>query len=87
MKNPQGSGNIVGEGGGSPQACSEILYTEQHNHQDEEDGDDDHEDDHDGDDDDDHDDDDGDDNDNDDDDGAMTTTITMLTCKRAGCLR
>ena len=35
-KNPRGSGNIVGEGGGSPQACTEILYTEQHNDHDEE---------------------------------------------------
>ena len=43
MKNPQGSGNIVGEGGGSPQACSEILYTEQHNNHDEDEDDDDEE--------------------------------------------
>ena len=39
-KNPRGSGNIVGEGGGSPQACTEILYTEQHNDHDEENEDD-----------------------------------------------
>ena len=40
MKNLPGSGNIVGEGGGSPQACSEILYTEQHFDHEEEDDDD-----------------------------------------------
>ena len=45
MKNLPGSGNIVGEGGGSPQACTEILYTEQHNDHDEENEDEDEDDD------------------------------------------
>ena len=52
MKNLPGSGNIVGWREGKPQACTEILYTEQHDHHQE--GDDD-------------DDDDGDDGDDDDD--------------------
>ena len=53
MKNLPGSGNIVGEGGGSPRACTGILCTEE-DYDDHEDDDDDHDDD----DDDDHDDDD-----------------------------
>ena len=32
MKNLPGSGNIVGWREGKPQACTEILYTEQHDH-------------------------------------------------------
>ena len=50
MKNLPGSGNIVGWREGKPQACTEILYTEQHDHHQE--GDDDDDDDGDGDDDD-----------------------------------
>ena len=46
MKNLPGSGNIVGWREGKPQACTEILYTEQHGHHqegddDEDDGEDD----------------------------------------------
>ena len=44
MKNLPGSGNIVGWREENPQACTEILYTEQHDHHqegDEEGGDDD----------------------------------------------
>ena len=49
MKNLPGSGNIVGWREGKPQACTEILYTEQHDHHqegEEEGGDDDDDDDH-----------------------------------------
>ena len=44
MKNLPGSGNIVGEGGGSPRACTGILCTEE-DYDDHEDDDDYHDDD------------------------------------------